>query len=152
MKYIKGNLLTELEEGRIQAAGHCCNCMKNMGSGIALAFKQKWPQVFQADLDYTDLPANRLGKITYTDIGAEKYVYNLYGQVYYGGGRNLNYEGIYSALINMRDDCERKRITNVGFAYKTGCDRAGGDWRIVSNMIEVIFEDEDIAVTIVELA
>lgn len=38
----------------------------------------------------------------------------------------------------------------IGVPYKMACDRAGGDWRIVEAMLNVIFIDADIEVLVVE--
>jgi O-acetyl-ADP-ribose deacetylase (regulator of RNase III) len=153
MKHIKGNLLDELEQGNVQAIGHCCNCQRTMGSGIALQLKKRWPEVYEADLNYMALPADRLGNISIADLDTDQVVYNLYGQLFYGSGkREVSYEGIYAALKKMRNDCYVRGLIKVGFPLLMASDRAGGDWRIIAKMIEVLFEEpnSNFQVTIVE--
>jgi O-acetyl-ADP-ribose deacetylase (regulator of RNase III) len=157
MKYIKGDLITELEEGRIEALGHNCNCRKIMGSGIALALKNKWPEVYQADLDWDVEPRYRLGNITLAEIDADdllidtKTIFNLYGQETYGYGRMVNYEAIYTALEAMKNYCLQNGISKVGFPYLMASDRAGGAWPVIEAMIQDVFTpDNQFEVTIVE--
>src|SRR5690606_37955884 len=77
---------------------------------------------------------------TYTNI-----VVNLYAQRFYGEGqRHLNYGALAQGLHWL---CRRfDKGLSIGFPYKMGSDRAGGDWEIVLEMIEFYFKDHDVKI------
>lgn len=54
-----------------------------MGSGVAKAVKEKWPEVYQ---QYMSLPkgGHMLGTLAVTSISDDLHVGNLYSQEYYG--------------------------------------------------------------------
>jgi O-acetyl-ADP-ribose deacetylase (regulator of RNase III) len=153
MKTIKGDLLKEFPTN-LDAIGHVCNCQGVMGSGIALVIKNQFPaaySVYSAHMRHNT--GIKLGTISVACVQPQKFIFNLHAQDRYGydGFRYINYEAIYSALEIMRDHCIKCLIKSVGFPMNMGCDRAGGDWRIVLAMLEVIFENTDIEITIVSL-
>jgi hypothetical protein len=45
-----------------------------------------------------------------------------------------------------------KNLKTLGVPYKMACDRAGGDWRIIETMLNVIFENSGIDILVVEYA
>ena len=152
MKFIEtpGNLLTS----EIDAIGHCANCFCTMGSGIALQIKNKFPEAYTADLKTISGDKTKFGKFSKCRVSEStniKYIYNLYGQYTYGReSRKLNYEMIYTALEAMKNDCViTSDITSVGFPKNMGCALAGGDWRIVREMIYSVFEKTPYTVMIV---
>jgi len=151
---IKNDLLKQQEA---EAIAHCANCFCTMGSGIAFQIKNKIPEAYASDLKTIKGDKSKLGSFSFSEIKnfkenlSIKYVYNLYGQYYYGrDSRKLNYEAIYTAIELMRNDCMEKNIKTVGFPKNMGCMLAGGNWQIVSKMIEVIYENTPITVYICE--
>ena len=73
-------------------------------------------------------------------------IYNLYGQNLFGKGtRQTNYDALYSALEGMEHDLTENDmdlpVPSVGFPYQMGSFRGGGNWDIVSRLIEVAFDD-----------
>lgn len=139
-KIIKGNLIDAHLNNEVDYMFHCCNCQKNFGSGIALEVKNRIPAAYEADLASGD---DMLGEFT-TGGG----VYNLYGQKYYGRygsyyqefNRQIDYNAYRRALYNALADIagEEGDLKNVvlGFPYKIGSDRAGGDWDTVKKITE----------------
>jgi O-acetyl-ADP-ribose deacetylase (regulator of RNase III) len=117
-----------------------------MGSGIAKQIKAKLPEAFLVDSKTTVGGRDKFGKFscaTITDPKIKttvKFVYNLYGQYYYGtDSRKLNYESIYTALEGMRHDCVSRPIRSIGFPKNMGCMLAGGSWIVVESMIHSVF-------------
>lgn len=134
----------DLTEAPVDIILHCCNTHCTMGSGVAKTIREKFPESYEVDCTTKKGDIDKLGKITVAKItnphNQIKWVFNLYGQHTFGSKpREVNYEAIYNAL-----DESRKRITNktwkVGIPRLMGCVRAGGDWRIIRAMIDVIFE------------
>jgi hypothetical protein len=56
----------------------------------------------------------------------------------------LNYAALATALKIMANDCGMYDV--IGFPYKIGSDRAGGDWEIVLEMIEFYFKDHTVKI------
>jgi O-acetyl-ADP-ribose deacetylase (regulator of RNase III) len=79
MKVINENITT-VTRGLIV---HGVNCMGEMNSGVALALKEKWPEVY--DL-YIKMPTGKdmLGTTHVIRLGAGLYVANCYTQFQYG--------------------------------------------------------------------
>jgi hypothetical protein len=46
---------------------------------------------------------------------------------------------LYKSLEKAAAYLERSGVERVGVPYRMGSDRAGGDWRIVSAMLETVF-------------
>jgi O-acetyl-ADP-ribose deacetylase (regulator of RNase III) len=138
MKIINKDLLT-VDSGIIC---HQVNCQKTMGSGIAKSIRDKWPHVYEV---YSKFMANepdfaRLGHALPVPINNDLAVVNIFGQLYYGGDgkRYTDYGALNIAFEIMKTS---KREGKVYFPYKFGCDRGGGDWNIVSKMIDYYFPD-----------
>lgn len=155
MKYKEGNLLRAFRE--VDAIAHVTNCQGVMGSGVALQIKEKFPEAYEVYLkQYNGLREkglDMLGQISYTKISLlNEYVFNLSAQREYGKDkRHLNYEALYQCLQRMRFNAQDFGIKNIGIPYLMGCDRAGGDWDIVSAMIDSVFGNSDIKITAFKL-
>ncbi len=136
-----------------------CNCFNTMGSGVALAIKNKYPEAYTEDCKTIRGDRSKLGKFSMAhltkniEIGMKPYfVANLYGQYNYGtGGRKTNYEAIYCALEGLKIKMLENQLKSVAFPYKMSSDRAGADWRIIEKMIEVVFENTNIEVLICKI-
>jgi O-acetyl-ADP-ribose deacetylase (regulator of RNase III) len=151
--YKDGNLLFAKD---VQVIGHQANCQNTFGSGIARTIREMYPDAYKADCAATLSKTNTLGNFSVGYIpftsGANKHdnqialIYNLYGQNLFGKGtRQTNYDALYSALEGMANELTENGMDlpapSVGFPYKMGSDRGGGDFRIVERLIEVAFTD-----------
>lgn len=153
MEIKNGDLLEAFSKGEIAAIGHQTNCKNAFGPIIAALIKKKFPAAWEADCKFTEefTPEEKLGKISVGEVG-QGYVINLYGQQSWSmGARQTDYEALYSALEAARDFLKEKGLTSFGLPYKVGSNRGGGDWRIVSAIIEVVFENSGIDVVIYKI-
>lgn len=135
-KVIEGNLVTALLVGDIDVAAHCCNCRNSFGAGIAKEFMERIPKSYQADTlthGRIDNPEELLGGVS---IGGK--VVNLYGQLNYGSGKQVDYGAYSLALASMIDALSNLPNPDVvvGFPYKIASDRAGGDWEVIREITE----------------
>ena len=152
IEIIQGDLLDAFDKGDVNIIAHCVNCQGVMGSGIAKSIKDRYPKVFnnyyQTTLLYNQKRQNSpllgVSQIVYLNNG--RYIFNLFGQNAFGNKRDLDYGAISRSLIRMADGIVEYNIENcvIGFPYLMGCDRAGGDWTIVSEMIEFIFKEFEV--------
>lgn len=127
--------ITLLDKGIIV---HQTNCLSVMGSGVALALKQAFPNLCPEYEAFCSIngSANLLGKTQTVKVGEELYVINLFGQFDFGGRRrNTRYGAWEKALPFVATEVQRLNLP-IYFPYNVGCDRGGGDWRIISAMIE----------------
>lgn len=137
MRYISGDLL----DGDWDVAAHVCNNHVVMGAGVALALKNKWPEVYAADKDFDSFVSRteKRGKFSNAILPDGRKIYNLYAMVGIGNdghplNRNCQYDALYDALYRMCSDLScivRLSDTVIGVPYLMGCCRAGGSWNIV---------------------
>jgi O-acetyl-ADP-ribose deacetylase (regulator of RNase III) len=112
------------------------NCRKVMNAGLGRQIRRKWPQVYRAYMRTEPF----LGRIHITKIATDLRVCNIYGQANYGHGRQ------YTAYVAL-DDAFRKIAETYAPDYDIyipeglGCGLAGGDWKIVSRIIELWLPD-----------
>jgi len=158
LKYAHGDLLDMMDEGRVNYVLHCCNCQAIMGSGIALQIKNRYPAVHDAYLNYHNLMGLELGTVSYAKAGevsslVRRYVFNLHAQNLFGSGdRFVDYEALYKSMERARHIIVSNigGVGTVGVPYNMAAFRAGGDFRIVEVMLEVIFEKTNLDVMIVK--
>lgn len=157
MKVKTGCLFKAFEEQEIDSLAHVTNCQGVMGSGVALGVKQRYPAAYDAYRKVAKAGAGELtlGNLTWgkhTFAEKDQFIFNLSAQRYYGnGGRLLNYEAFYNCMNDVRFCMKAFGFKNLGVPYNIGCDRAGGSWKIVSAMIEEIFDNTEISVTAYKL-
>lgn len=151
MKIIEKDITT-VEFGVIV---HQVNCQGVMGSGVAKALRDKWPQIYET---YRKMYENfmfgdkyndddLLGKIDVCEIKENLYVVNLFGQRDYRSNHQVSKRftsyGAWEKALPKLDSyiVDNGLPERIYFPYNAGCDRGGGDWRIISAMIEEYFPD-----------
>ena len=123
---------------------HQANCFGKMGAGIAKQIAKEYPSVYLADINY-DIPVgsrDRLGRwsgafVTSNYTNTPQLIVNLYGQYNYGRGLQTDYDALSWALATALVQT-KSHTGKVGVPYGMGCRLAGGDWRIVSNILDDI--------------
>lgn len=139
MKYENRNIL-EVESGLIC---HQVNAQGVMGTGIALSIKQKWPKVFDEYRNNLLWPRYKnLGKAQIINVSKDLNIVNLFGQFDFGRDfRRTEYGSLYRAMTDLKDQVSYPLFRNlpIYFPYKMGCNNAGGDWKIVEEMIDLVF-------------
>ena len=133
MNIVQGNILDCTEDIIV----HQTNCMGVMGSGLAKQIKEKYPEVFKGYYYYckNNLPAKFFGKCLICHANDGKHIANVFGQ-----GLQTDYKKLKSGLREVRNFAKKKNLS-VAIPYKIGCGLAGGDWEIVSKIIEKLFKD-----------
>ena len=152
----KGDIL----QGGDNVIAHQVNCVGVMGSGVALAIKNKYPRVFAEYLEFCRKVKNEggelLGKVQFVEIPNDNLlVANLFGQNTFSsepGVMSTSYDAIYTAMCNMRDELiKRGSIATIGFPYGMSSVRAGADWNVIYEMIKSVFKNTDFKITIWKL-
>jgi O-acetyl-ADP-ribose deacetylase (regulator of RNase III) len=148
IKYIKGNLLDELNNYDIII--HGCNCFCVMGAGIAKQISNKYPEVLLIDKQTIKGDINKLGN--YSEYKAGKFsIINGYSQYSYGlyepnsdksKTERIRLNAIEKLFINLKKDFGNK---NLKFLFPLiGSGLAGGDSFIINNTINKIMKNEDL--------
>lgn len=121
---------------------HICNTQGVMGSGIALEIKNRIPSAYAAYKDCESVVGLYLG-----GISCSGKVANLHAQRNYGRGtRHLNYGALVSCFRSFIERYDYHYGEEVVIPHLMGCDRAGGDWEIVMELIEFILCDFNVTI------
>mgnify|MGYP006160996517 FL=1 len=150
---IEGDLIALAKECMFDVITHGCNCMSNMGAGIA-------PQMAKAfGVDQYPLESftrkgdiNKLGQIEWLieRDGAIPFVVNSYTQFSYGKNhadgvsKPLDYEAL---TLCMRKINHRFSGKHIGLP-KIGAGLAGGDWNRIKKIIQTELKDMKVSVVI----
>ncbi len=143
MREERGDLLTLALSGRFDVIVHGCNCFCTMGSGIAKAIKEEFPEAYTADLVTSKGDRNKLG--TYTCATAtrdnrEITIVNGYSQYHFHGrGVLVDYPAVRRLFAAIKQDFTGKRI---GYP-KIGAGLAKGDWQLLAAIIDEKLSRED---------
>lgn len=117
---------------------HQVNCLGVMGGGLAKKISDKWPvvkdeyiSVCRGTLDKAEL----LGKLLVVKVSPTLLVCNVFGQLWYGSGRcYTNYRAVANAFYKLR--LQRTGPLSIYLPHGVCCGLAGGDWHVVSAVIE----------------
>jgi len=143
MRTIHGDLLQLALDGRFDVIVHGCNCQCQMGKGIALSIKQRFPEAYAADCATQKGDPTKLGTISIADIrrGTRAFhIVNGYTQFHWRGeGVKADYTAIRMVMKAVKDKFAGK---SIGYP-KIGAGLAGGDWEIIASIIEEELSDED---------
>lgn len=132
MQIIKGNLL-EIESGIIC---HQVNCKGVMGAGLARSLKAKYPVCFESYSRYCREGQFKLGMVQFCRVSPQLFVCNMAGQDGYGITKcQTDYNALEVCLGKLYAKSIELGLTPY-LPYNMGCGLAGGDWSIVSKLIE----------------
>ena len=143
MNIIKGDLIKLALKGRFDVIIHGCNCFNTMGAGIALQIKNNFNEAYIKDLETKRGDFLKMGKYTSAIVKVKEkdlVIVNGYTQYRYGGKeRNVDYDAVRHLFGLIKNDFNGKKIAFP----KIGCGLAGGDWNIISNIVNEELEGED---------
>lgn len=144
----RGNLL----EADAEALVNTVNCVGVMGKGIALQFKQAFPENFQQYQKACRASVVQPGKmfIVPTGVVNPKYIINFPTKRHWKGRARI--EDVRAGLVALIDDLRHLRVTSVAVP-PLGCGNGGLDWSEVRPMIEEAFAElSDVKVFLFEPA
>lgn len=126
------------------------NCQGVMGSGVAKQVRERYPLVYNVYRKFCERcredGKSPLGKCLLVPDKMDEpdhLVANLFGQENFGydGKCYTDYDKLREAIRMLNDYADllsaaTGKTTTVAIPYLMGCHRGGGDWEIVSKMIE----------------
>lgn len=136
MMYVRGDLIQALKQGSVQCIAHQANCFTTMGSGVALAIKNAFPEAYEADCKTVKGDEKKLGGFTMAAT-VDGYIFNLYGQYNYGkdGKVYTSYAALESAFRNMAHKLRGIGFTGTIGLPKIGAGTGGGKWEVIEEII-----------------
>ena len=136
MRIIEGDLL----KANADVIVHQVNCKGVMGAGLAKQIRYRFPNTYSCYRDYCfkDPSSKLLGTCLYT-LEDQFVICNAFAQDTYGQGkRQTQYDKLEQCFYDLAEKFHEK---TVALPWMIGCGLAGGDWNIVSEMINRILVD-----------
>jgi O-acetyl-ADP-ribose deacetylase (regulator of RNase III) len=134
MQIIEGNIL-DITEGIIC---HQVNCQGVFNTGLAKQIRKKYVKVFREYMSHSLGAGWQLGECQLIQVSDSLFISNLAGQDDYGndGYCYTNYSYLKHAIEQVKalNDSNEQ----IYFPYGMGCGLAGGDWNIVSQIINEV--------------
>lgn len=137
--YKTGNLLAEEAEAIVNTV----NCVGVMGRGIALQFKNVFPENYQAYARACKEGEVQPGRMFVFKTGSltdPKYIINFPTKRHWKGKSRM--EDIDSGLTALADEIRQRGIRSIAIP-PLGCGLGGLDWREVRNRIERVLSNLD---------
>lgn len=149
IEYKKGDLLANTE-GIIV---HGCNAQGIMGSGVALAVKNKYPDAFRAYLDHLEGRPNPVGTTNFWRLNTDLIIANAITQQTFGTDKSVKYVSYdaihtcFNAIVGFADTYGMSiHIPLIG-AY-----RGNGNWEVISRIINDVVGDHEVTCWVLENA
>lgn len=147
IEFKQGNLLEEKAEALVNTV----NCVGVMGKGIALQFKQAFPENFKQYKKACDAQTVQPGKMFIVSTGSllfPRYIINFPTKRHWKGKSKL--EDIQSGLKALVEEVRQYGIRSIAIP-PLGCGNGGLDWSVIKPMIVKAFDDlSDVQVVIFE--
>jgi len=144
VKIVSGDLLDLANRGCFDVIVHGCNCHCEMGAGIALAIARTYPEALAADRATAPADRSKLGQLSVARIttGAAGPFSIVNGYTQYdwaGAGVLVDYDAVRGVFRRVR-----QRFVGLRIGYpKLGAGLAGGDWTVISGIIDQELDGED---------
>ena len=116
---------------------HQVNAMGKMGAGLALDIRKKWPNVYRDYMIAYNEGNLKLGNVIFTKIeNCSIIIASCVGQKFYGRkGKHTIYKAIEKCFEKVEKKSNELKLP-VYIPYKIGCGLAGGNWKVVKEIIE----------------
>lgn len=128
ISYLKGDLLSSPAQVQVNTV----NTVGVMGKGIALQFKNKYPDMFKAYQHKCENHMFDVGNL-YLWKTTDKWVLLFPTKKHWRNPSKIEY--IEKGLKNFTDNYERLGIESIAFP-KLGCGNGNLDWRVVKPLME----------------
>ncbi|MEM7141941.1 MAG: macro domain-containing protein [Actinomycetota bacterium] len=154
IRYVVGDATSPEGDGE-KVIVHICNDIGGWGAGFVLAISRRWPEPeahYRAWFEGRAGNDFSLGAVCVVSVAPGLYVANLIGQrdVVAGPDRPpVRYDAIEAGLTALADEL----VAMDGSAHmpRIGCGLAGGDWGVVSSIVDRTLVDRHVPVTVYDL-
>lgn len=131
INFKSGNIIKDESEAIVNTV----NCVGVMGKGLALQFRQAYPENYKKYKSACDKKEVEIGKMyitEYSDILGRKYIINFPTKKHWKG--NSKYEYIDSGLSDLADNIKALNIKSIAIP-PLGAGLGGLEWESVKQMI-----------------
>ena len=147
MRFTQGNLL----DARVDAVVNTVNTVGVMGKGIALMFKERYPENFKAYAAACQAGEVQVGRMFVTagvELDGPRWIINFPTKKEWRHPTRL--EWVQSGLAALKAVVREKGIRSIAIP-PLGCGNGGLDWAVVRPMIETALGDlPDVDITVYE--
>lgn len=133
---------------------HGVNCMGVMGAGIAAQIRRNFPKAYSEYIKFINecriKQESPLGKAQFVDVGGGNYIVNAFTQEKTAkkqGDVAISYSAILMCMEEIKETCYCLGIDRIAMP-KIGSDLGGGDWNIIRSIINAVFNDSRVEVTV----
>ena len=134
----------------VDVIAHQVNCKGVMGAGLARQVREQFPAVYEAyrrACNNVAKSSDLLGKIQ-----IKQGIVNLFAQDGYGTDRRYtDYKALATCLNKLALYMTEHKMKTLALPYGLGCGLAGGDWKVVHEIIRDIFTPSEITVYICKI-
>jgi O-acetyl-ADP-ribose deacetylase (regulator of RNase III) len=139
IQFISGDLFANRFNAR--ALAHGCNCQGSMGAGIAVGFRERYPQMYEEYRRRCKAKPREfnLGDAWLWKADDRPWVFNLGTQEGIWRAR-ASYEAIETALLSMRRQAGDEKLDSIAVP-RIGVGYGGLSWKKVKAIVERVFGD-----------
>ncbi len=145
ISYAHGNLL----DAEVEVLVNAVNTAGIMGKGIALMFKERFPENFVAYTEACKAGRVRTGSMFVTRVdepGGARWIINFPTKQHWRNPSKL--EWVRDGLADLREVIEERKIRSIALP-RLGCGLGGLDWEDVRPLIESALGDlEDVEIVV----
>lgn len=137
MRFTQGNLL----EAGTEAIVNTVNTVGVMGKGIALMFREKYPENFKAYEAACKAGEVQVGRMFITagvELGGPRWIINFPTKKHWRQPTKL--EWVRDGLVALKNVIREKGIKSIALP-PLGCGNGGLDWAVVRPMVEAMLGD-----------
>jgi O-acetyl-ADP-ribose deacetylase (regulator of RNase III) len=138
VKTMRGDLLKQTD---VDAIVNTVNCVGVMGKGIALQFRNKWPdnaRAYEAACKARDVRPGRMFVFDAGGLVKPHFIVNFPTKDHWKGKSKIEFIG--DGLVDLVAQVRRLRIKSIAIP-PLGCGNGGLDWEDVRPLIEQAFAD-----------
>ena len=149
IKYLVGDATRPQGKGP-KIIAHVCNDIGAWGKGFVMAVSNRWKlpeREYRKWAKDGESKGFRLGNIQLLDVEKELWVANMIGQHGIrkkGGKPPIRYEALESCLLKLEEQADELKASV--HMPRIGAGLAGGDWNIISKLIQERLADRGIEV------
>lgn len=137
IKFVAGDLFANTHAA--QAFAHGCNCQGSMGAGIAVGFRERYPEMYEQYRKRCKAKPREfnLGDVWLWKAEEQPWVFNLGTQEGVWHAR-ASYEAIETALSRMQELADAEGVTSIAIP-RIGVGYGGLSWKKVRVIVERVF-------------
>jgi O-acetyl-ADP-ribose deacetylase (regulator of RNase III) len=137
--FVAGDLFANVHAA--EAFAHGCNCQGSMGAGIAVGFRERYPEMYEQYRARCKAEPREfnLGDVWLWKAKGQPWVFNLGTQEGFWRAR-ASYEAIEKALVRMRELADEEKVSSIAIP-RIGVGYGGLSWKKVRVIVERVFAD-----------